>query len=107
VSTVALWHGTFAINSLTHMFGTRRFPTEDNSRNSLVLAVVTLGEGWHNNHHYYPRAERQGFYWWEFDPTHYALRVLEAAGLVRDLHAPPAAVLHAGARPMQLSGSRR
>src|SRR5580704_5722536 len=64
VSTTLLWHGTFTINSLSHMFGRRRYPTTDNSKNSALLAVVTLGEGWHNNHHYYPRSTRQGFYWW-------------------------------------------
>jgi stearoyl-CoA desaturase (delta-9 desaturase) len=101
VSTTALWHGTFAINSLTHMFGRRRFATADNSRNSGILAVLTLGEGWHNNHHHYPRSERQGFYWWEFDPTHYVLRLLEALGLVRDLHEPPPHVLASGRLPVR------
>ena len=68
VSTAVLWHGTFTINSLTHVFGRRRYlTTGDNSRNSFVLALVTLGEGWHNNHHYYQRSANQGFYWWEID----------------------------------------
>jgi stearoyl-CoA desaturase (delta-9 desaturase) len=89
VSTVLLWHGTFTINSLTHMFGRRRYATTDNSRNSAILAVVTMGEGWHNNHHYYQRSVRQGFYWWEIDPTFYILKAMEALGLVWDLHAPP------------------
>jgi stearoyl-CoA desaturase (Delta-9 desaturase) len=89
VSTVLLWHGTFTINSLTHMFGRRRYATTDNSKNSALLAFITLGEGWHNNHHYYQRSVRQGFYWWEFDPTYYVLRILGWLGLVWDLHAPP------------------
>jgi len=93
VSTTLLWHGTFTINSLTHMFGSRRYATTDNSRNSAILAAVTLGEGWHNNHHYYQRSTRQGFFWWELDPTYVVLRAMAALGLVWDLHAPPASVL--------------
>jgi stearoyl-CoA desaturase (delta-9 desaturase) len=93
LSTVLLWHGTFTINSLTHVFGTRRYLTSDNSRNSALLAIVTLGEGWHNNHHYYQRSVRQGFLWWEFDPTFYVLRGLAALGLVWDLHEPPREVV--------------
>jgi stearoyl-CoA desaturase (delta-9 desaturase) len=93
VSTTLLWHGTFTINSLTHVFGTRRYLTSDNSRNSALLAIVTLGEGWHNNHHYYQRSVRQGFLWWEFDPTFYVLRGLAALGLVWDLHEPPREVV--------------
>jgi stearoyl-CoA desaturase (Delta-9 desaturase) len=89
VSTTLLWHGTFTINSLTHVFGRRRYATTDNSRNSAILALVTLGEGWHNNHHYYQRSVRQGFLWWEFDPTYYVLCLFGALGLVWDLHAPP------------------
>ncbi len=88
VSTVVLWHCTFAINSLTHMFGRRRYRTKDDSRNSLLLALVTLGEGWHNNHHYYKSSTRQGFYWWEVDLTYYVLRGLAAVGLVWDLKEP-------------------
>jgi stearoyl-CoA desaturase (delta-9 desaturase) len=95
VSTTLLWHGTFTINSLTHMFGRRRYATTDNSRNSAILALVTLGEGWHNNHHYYQRAVRQGFFWWEIDPTYYVLRLFAMLGLVWDLHAPPASVVEA------------
>jgi stearoyl-CoA desaturase (delta-9 desaturase) len=90
VSTTLLWHGTFTINSLTHMFGRRRYlHTGDNSRNSLILALVTLGEGWHNNHHYYQRAANQGFYWWEIDITYYVLRAMQALGLVWDVQTPP------------------
>ncbi|HEX4337146.1 MAG TPA: acyl-CoA desaturase [Polyangiaceae bacterium] len=93
VSTTLLWHGTFTINSLSHMIGRRRYKTTDNSRNSLALALVTMGEGWHNNHHYYQRATNQGFYWWEIDLTYYVLRGLAAVGLVWDLHRPPQHVL--------------
>jgi stearoyl-CoA desaturase (Delta-9 desaturase) len=93
VSTVLLWHGTWVINSLAHRIGRRRYPTADESRNSFLLAVITLGEGWHNNHHHYQRSERQGFFWWELDVTHYLLRALSWLGLVWDLHAPPPHVL--------------
>ncbi len=93
LSTVLLWHGTFVVNSLTHLFGRRRFATSDTSRNSLIIAVVTGGEGWHNNHHYLPASARQGFTWWEFDPTWYGLRGLAALHLVRDLKDPPARLL--------------
>jgi stearoyl-CoA desaturase (delta-9 desaturase) len=93
VSTMLLWHGTFTINSLTHMFGRTRYTTGDNSKNSLILAIVVMGEGWHNNHHYYPRSVRQGFFWWEIDMTYYVLLAMEKIGLVWDLHAPPAKVL--------------
>ena len=89
VSTTLLWHGTFTINSLSHMWGRRRYSTTDDSKNNPVLAIVTMGEGWHNNHHYYQRSVRQGFYWWEIDPTFYILKGMEALGLVWDLHAPP------------------
>ena len=92
VSTTLLWHGTFTINSLTHLFGRRRYATTDNSRNSFILALVTMGEGWHNNHHYYQRSVNQGFFWWEIDPTYYLLRAMAAVGLVWDLHTPPARV---------------
>lgn len=98
VSTVLLWHGTFTINSLTHLFGTRRYATTDNSRNNPLFALITLGEGWHNNHHYYPRSVRQGFFWWEIDPTYYVLRCLAALGLVWDLHAPPKHVVDGDAK---------
>jgi stearoyl-CoA desaturase (delta-9 desaturase) len=89
VSTTLLYHGTFVINSLTHMWGSRRFNTTDDSRNSFLLALITLGEGWHNNHHRYPGSERQGMYWWEIDVAHYALRVLSWLGLVWDIRLQP------------------
>lgn len=85
VGTVMLWHGTFTINSFTHLWGRRRYQTTDNSRNSLLFALITLGEGWHNNHHYYQRSCRQGFYWWEIDITYYVLKVLEALRIVYDV----------------------
>jgi stearoyl-CoA desaturase (delta-9 desaturase) len=93
VSTTLLWHGTFTINSLTHVFGSQRYVTTDNSRNHLLLALITMGEGWHNNHHYYQRSVNQGFFWWEIDLTFYVLRVLSWFGLVWDLHTPPPHVL--------------
>jgi stearoyl-CoA desaturase (delta-9 desaturase) len=89
ISTVLLYHGTFTVNSLAHIFGKRRFATADSSRNNLFVALITLGEGWHNNHHYYPSSERQGFYWWEIDVSHYTLRALSLLGIVWDLRRPP------------------
>jgi stearoyl-CoA desaturase (delta-9 desaturase) len=89
VSTVLLWHGTFTINSLAHMFGRRRYETTDDSRNSWALALLTTGEGWHNNHHHYQSSARQGFRWWEIDVTYYVLRLLAAVGLVWDLRRVP------------------
>jgi stearoyl-CoA desaturase (delta-9 desaturase) len=105
VSTVMLWHGTFTINSLTHVFGRRRYVTTDNSRNSLALALITMGEGWHNNHHYYQRSVRQGFYWWEIDVTFYILKVMQALGLVWDLHAPPRHVRDSRPTPAELAAA--
>lgn len=89
VSTTLLYHGTFFINSLAHVLGRQRFETTDTSRNSFILSLVTLGEGWHNNHHRFPGSERQGFYWWEIDISHYTLRFLEMLRLVWDLRVPP------------------
>jgi stearoyl-CoA desaturase (Delta-9 desaturase) len=89
VSTVVLFHGTVTINSLSHMWGSRRYNTKDDSRNNWFLAVITLGEGWHNNHHHYPGAARQGFFWWEYDPTYYGLKVMSWLGLIWDLKPVP------------------
>jgi len=90
ISTVLVYHGTFAVNSLAHVIGRRRYPTRDDSRNSLIIALITFGEGWHNNHHYAPSSERQGFYAWEVDFSHYMLKLLSWCGLVWDLQTPPA-----------------
>lgn len=90
VSTIVLFHATVTINSLAHRWGTRRFDTNDNSRNNPLLALLTFGEGWHNNHHHFPGAARQGFRWWEFDLTYYGLRAMAALGLVWDLKPVPA-----------------
>lgn len=95
VSTVALYHSTFAINSFAHRYGARRYATDDESRNSAWLALLTFGEGWHNNHHHFPGAARQGFHWYEIDLTYYGLRMLAAVGIVRDLRAVPAAMRNA------------
>ncbi len=88
VSTVLVWHGTFSINSLTHIFGSRRYLTTDNSRNSFILALITCGEGWHNNHHFHQNTANQGWFWWEIDFTFYALKVLSWFGVVSDLRLP-------------------
>lgn len=96
LSTVCLWHGTFVINSLAHVLGRRRYATGDDSKNSLLLALITLGEGWHNNHHFYQASERQGFFWWEIDISHYCLKALACCGLVWDLKGPSPKVLALG-----------
>lgn len=89
LSTVILYHGTFSINSIMHKFGRQRYQTNDESRNSVWLALLTLGEGWHNNHHYYETASRQGFFWWEIDITWYILKALSWVGLIWDLKGVP------------------
>ena len=101
VSTVLLYHATFSINSLAHRVGSRRYATRDASRNNLWLALVTFGEGWHNNHHHYPASARQGFFWWEVDLTYYGLRLLAALGLIHGLKQVPAAVRDSAARRVE------
>ena len=92
-STVAVYHGTFCINSLAHLVGKRRYVTGDDSRNNWLLAIITMGEGWHNNHHAYQSSARQGFRWWEYDPTFYLLSLLQRLGLVWNLKLPTAEVM--------------
>jgi stearoyl-CoA desaturase (delta-9 desaturase) len=92
ISTVALYHGTFTVNSLAHVVGKRRYATRDQSRNNWFLALITFGEGWHNNHHHFPGSVRQGFYWWEVDLTYYVLRTFAALGLIWDLKTVPARI---------------
>jgi stearoyl-CoA desaturase (delta-9 desaturase) len=92
-STVLVYHATFCINSLAHVSGSTRYVTGDDSRNNWLLAVFTMGEGWHNNHHAFQSSVRQGFRWWEYDPTYYLLRALSWTGLVWDLRTPPEQVL--------------
>lgn len=89
ISTVMLFHATVTINSLAHRWGTRRFHTRDDSRNNALLALITFGEGWHNNHHHFPGAARQGFAWWELDLTYLTLRAMAALGLVWNLKPVP------------------
>jgi stearoyl-CoA desaturase (delta-9 desaturase) len=101
ISTVVLHHGSFTINSLSHLFGTQRYATGDSSRNNAVLALITLGEGWHNNHHHYPGAVRQGFFWWEIDLTYYALYLLARIGVIHDLRPVPERVR----RPREIPGA--
>ena len=92
-STVAVYHATFCINSVAHLVGRRRYVTGDDSRNNWLLAIVTMGEGWHNNHHAYQSSARQGFRWWEYDPTFYLLKLLERLGLVWNLKRPTVEVM--------------
>ncbi len=93
VSTVVLYHATFCINSLAHRVGSRRYETRDASRNNALLALLTLGEGWHNNHHHYPASARQGFRWWELDLTYWGLRLLAVFGIVWKLRPVPAQIV--------------
>jgi stearoyl-CoA desaturase (delta-9 desaturase) len=97
VSTVLLWHGTFTINSLSHLIGRRRYATTDDSRNNWLLALITMGEGWHNNHHHYMSSANQGFRWYELDLSYYVLLGLSTIGVVWDVRRAPAHVVHAGA----------
>jgi stearoyl-CoA desaturase (delta-9 desaturase) len=92
LSTVLVFHATMLINSLAHMWGSRRFATADQSRNNALLAVVTLGEGWHNNHHFYMSSARQGFFWWEIDVSYFTLKLLSWLGVVWDVRVPPESV---------------
>ena len=94
---IAVYHVIFATNSVTHLWGTKRYPTNDNARNNPVIAVLTFGEGWHNNHHYYPRSAKVGFFWWELDISFLILKCLERLGLVWDIRMPPQAALLVGA----------
>jgi stearoyl-CoA desaturase (delta-9 desaturase) len=94
LSTVILYHGTFSINSIMHHFGKQRYESNDESKNSLWLALLTLGEGWHNNHHYYEVTAKQGFFWWEIDFTYYGLKTLSWLGLIWDLKGVPKHILH-------------
>jgi stearoyl-CoA desaturase (Delta-9 desaturase) len=93
MSTVLLWHSSFTINSLSHIFGRQRYVTPDTSKNNPWLALLTMGEGWHNNHHHYMASARQGFFWWEVDMTYYLLKMLSWVGIVWDLRQPPAHLL--------------
>lgn len=106
LSTVLLWHGTFTINSLTHVVGRRVFRTKDDSRNNWICAILTMGEGWHNNHHYYPGSASQGFRWWEVDASFYLLWIGERLGLVNGLHRPPER-LRSSASPERITPADR
>ena len=88
-STLLLWHSTFSVNSIAHVWGSRRYGTSDTSRNNPLIAFLTMGEGWHNNHHHYPACARQGFFWYEVDVTYLVLRFFSLFGLVRDMRQPP------------------
>jgi stearoyl-CoA desaturase (delta-9 desaturase) len=96
VSTFLLMHAVYSINSLAHVFGSRRYATTDTSRNNVWLAILTMGEGWHNNHHHYQSSANQGFFWWEIDVTYYLLLALAKIGLIWDVRRPPAHVIGEG-----------
>lgn len=92
ISTVLLTHATLCINSLAHQYGRRDFDTPDQSRNNFLLSLITLGEGWHNNHHFYAGSARQGFYWWQIDVTYYLLKIMSWFGLVWNIKPVPARI---------------
>lgn len=94
ISTVCVFHSTFSINSLAHKFGTKRYNNADESRNNFWLAIITLGEGWHNNHHHFPGSCKQGFYWWEVDITYYFLKLLAILGIISNLKYIPEELLN-------------
>lgn len=94
LSTIVTFHVTVSINSLSHRFGKKRYPTQDNSRNHWLLALITLGEGWHNNHHHYPQTARQGFRWWEIDITYYLLKLMEKARIISQVKGLPKKIAH-------------
>ena len=89
ISTIFVFHGTFVINSLAHVIGKRRFNTRDESKNSFILALITFGEGWHNNHHKFPGSAKQGLHWWEIDLSYYGLLLLEKLGIIWDVNKGP------------------
>jgi stearoyl-CoA desaturase (delta-9 desaturase) len=93
VSTVLLWHGTFLVNSLNHVWGSVRYESGDLSKNNAFIAAVTMGEGWHNNHHHYQSSANQGFFWWEIDLSFYLIKLFQAVGLVWDVRKPPEKIL--------------
>ena len=90
ISTVCVYHSIWSANSFCHRYGTRRFPTSDDSRNNFLVSLVTFGDGWHHNHHYCPYSARHGFSWWEIDLNFAILRLLACIGIVWDLKLPPA-----------------
>ena len=94
VSTIFCYHVTYLVNTATHMMGTRRYKTKDDSKNSLIIALLTFGEGWHNNHHYYPNSTRQGFFWWEIDISYYVLKFMSLFGLVWDIRPVPKRIMY-------------
>lgn len=106
-STVLLWHATFTVNSLAHVMGRRRYTTTDTSRNSWLIALWTGGEGWHNNHHRFQASARNGFQWWEYDPTFYAIKILSWLGLAHDLKTVPKVVLEEGKTSRRTPRERR
>ncbi|MCE9597352.1 MAG: fatty acid desaturase [Spirochaetia bacterium] len=107
VSTVVLWHGTWTINSLSHVFGNKRFTTGDDSRNNWFLAILTMGEGWHNNHHAFQGGAKAGFYWYEYDFTYYLLCMMRGLGLITKMGAPPERVLALGRQNDQIKKKAR
>lgn len=107
ISTIVLFHSTVTINSLAHCWGSRRFNTKDNSRNNFILALLTLGEGWHNNHHRWPRSAKQGFYWWEIDITYYILKAMAAVGIIHSLSPVPEKIYQEVNRQTNLLANQR
>jgi stearoyl-CoA desaturase (delta-9 desaturase) len=101
--TVTLAHATFCINTVKHLFGSRRFHTVDESRNNVWTAIFAAGEGWHNNHHRYQRSARNGFYWWEFDPTYYTIKLMSWLGLAWDVQGVPERIYREAERHAEMT----
>jgi stearoyl-CoA desaturase (delta-9 desaturase) len=89
LSKVCVWHAVWSANSVCHRQGSRRYKTADNSRNNIIVAILTFGDGWHHNHHYCPYSSRHGFQWWELDINFIVLKLLSRLGVVWDLRVPP------------------
>ncbi|MEM0984386.1 MAG: fatty acid desaturase [Planctomycetota bacterium] len=101
VRTVVVWHITWSVNSLTHLFGYTNYKTDDHSRNNWFVALLSVGEGWHNNHHSDPLSASNQHRWWEFDLTYYEIKLLERLGLATDV-IPPKHIRHAGRKTESL-----
>lgn len=88
VATVVRSHTTFLVNSVCHIWGTRAWNTPDFSKNNWWVAIITFGEGWHNNHHAFEFSARHGLEWWQLDVTWYLIRFLKAIGLATNVKLP-------------------
>jgi stearoyl-CoA desaturase (Delta-9 desaturase) len=103
LSAVMIFQMTFVVNSIAHLIGSRRYDTPDHSRNSFLLAVLTLGDGWHNNHHNFPHAAQAGVFWWEIDASFRMIRLLEWLGIVWSVRRIPPHEIQPEPRPRRIA----